>query len=166
MAWNYRKRVKILPGVHLNFSKSGVSTSIGPKGLKVSIGKKGTYLNTSIPGTGVYSRQKISGSHEEQEKKKPENDLLNKRESLFSFKNILKYLFILFGIIAILFIVVNLIQWMTGHFDSSEKNRDALLGYGVFAGLFILVYFKRVLSFFRRQTKKGTNNITDINNEH
>ena len=62
MAWNYRKRVKIAPGVHLNFSKNGVSTSIGPKGAKVTFGKNGTYMSTSIPGTGLYSRQKISGS--------------------------------------------------------------------------------------------------------
>ena len=61
MAWNYRKRIKIAPGIHLNLSKGGVSTSIGPKGAKISIGKNGTYLNTSIPGTGLYSRQKISG---------------------------------------------------------------------------------------------------------
>lgn len=61
MAWNYRKRVKIAPGVHLNFSKNGVSTSVGPKGAKVTFGKNGTYMSTSIPGTGLYSRQKISG---------------------------------------------------------------------------------------------------------
>ena len=51
MAWNYRKRIKIAPGIHLNLSKGGVSTSIGPKGAKISIGKNGTYLNTSIPNT-------------------------------------------------------------------------------------------------------------------
>lgn len=61
MAWNYRKRVKIAPGIHLNFSKNGVSTSIGPKGAKVTFGRNGTYMNTSIPGTGLYSRQKIGG---------------------------------------------------------------------------------------------------------
>lgn len=59
MAWNYRKRVKIAPGVHLNFSKSGMSTSIGPKGAKLSFGRNGTYMSTSIPGTGLYCRQKI-----------------------------------------------------------------------------------------------------------
>lgn len=63
MAWNYRKRIKIAPGVHLNFSKNGVSTSIGPKGAKVTFGKNGTYMSTSIPGTGLYSRQKIGGSN-------------------------------------------------------------------------------------------------------
>jgi hypothetical protein len=29
MGWNYRQRIKIAPGVHLNFSKKGVSTTIG-----------------------------------------------------------------------------------------------------------------------------------------
>ena len=62
MGVSFRKRVKIAPGDNLNFSKSGVSASVGPKGAKLNVGKKGTYLNTSIPGTGIYSRQKISGS--------------------------------------------------------------------------------------------------------
>lgn len=64
MAWNYRRRIKIIPGVHLNFSKSGISTSIGVKGASVTLGKKGTYLNTSIPGTGIYNRQKFPVNNE------------------------------------------------------------------------------------------------------
>ena len=61
--WNFRRRVKIAPGVTLNFSKSGVSTSVGPRGAKVTFGKNGTYLNTGIPGTGIYKRQKIGGGN-------------------------------------------------------------------------------------------------------
>ncbi len=61
MGWNYRKRIKIAPGIHLNLSNGGVSTSIGPKGAKVTFGKNGTYLNKGIPGTGLYSREKLSG---------------------------------------------------------------------------------------------------------
>lgn len=63
MAWNYRKRIKIAPGIHLNLSKGGVSTSIGPKGAKVTFGKNGTYLNQGIPGTGLYSREKLSSGN-------------------------------------------------------------------------------------------------------
>ena len=59
MAWNYRRRIKIIPGIHLNFSKSGISTSIGVKGASITLSKKGTYLNTGIPGLGIYSRQKL-----------------------------------------------------------------------------------------------------------
>ena len=57
----FRKSVKICKGVRINFSKSGVSTTLGTKGFSVNVGKKGTYLNTGIPGTGLHSRQKISG---------------------------------------------------------------------------------------------------------
>jgi len=63
MSWNYRKRIKIIPGVHLNFSKRGISTTIGFKGASLNFGKSGTYLNTSIPGTGLYNRQKVSGNN-------------------------------------------------------------------------------------------------------
>lgn len=61
MAWKYRKRIKIAPGVTINVSQNGISTTIGPKGASVSIGKNGTYLNTGIPGSGIYDRQKIGG---------------------------------------------------------------------------------------------------------
>lgn len=63
MAWSYRRRIKIIPGVYLNFSKSGISTSIGVKGASITLGKNGSYLNTGIPGLGVYNRQKLGGSN-------------------------------------------------------------------------------------------------------
>lgn len=62
MGWSFRKRVKIIPGVHLNFSRSGISTSIGVRGANVTIGNNGTYLNMGIPGTGIYNRQRLSQS--------------------------------------------------------------------------------------------------------
>lgn len=61
MAWNYRKRITIAPGVRLNLSKKGVSTTFGIRGANINIGKNGTFLNTGIPGTGLYRRQKIGG---------------------------------------------------------------------------------------------------------
>lgn len=57
-----RKRIKILPWVTLNISKTGMSVSIGPQGAKLNIGKDGAYVNTSAKGTGVYNRTKISTS--------------------------------------------------------------------------------------------------------
>jgi len=59
MGWRYRKRVRVLPGLYLNFSKSGMSTTIGMKGFSVNIGQNGTYLNTGIPGTGLYNRVRL-----------------------------------------------------------------------------------------------------------
>ncbi|SDN03054.1 DUF4236 domain-containing protein [Siphonobacter aquaeclarae] len=60
MAWSFRKRIKIIPGVHLNVSKSGISTSIGVRGASITVGKNGTFLNTSIPQLGLYNRQQLS----------------------------------------------------------------------------------------------------------
>ena len=60
MALQFRKRIKILPGVYLNASKSGVSVSAGPRGAKINVGSRGTTLSAGIPGTGIYARQKIS----------------------------------------------------------------------------------------------------------
>lgn len=62
MGWRFRKRIKILPGIHLNISKSGISTNVGVKGASVTFGPKGTYVNTGFPGTGLYRRDKV---HEE-----------------------------------------------------------------------------------------------------
>ena len=43
-------------------SKKGISTTVGPKGASMTFGPNGTYLNTSIPGTGMYNRRKISSN--------------------------------------------------------------------------------------------------------
>lgn len=156
MAWNYRKRIKIAPGIHLNLSKGGVSTSIGPKGAKISIGKNGTYLNTSIPGTGLYSRQKISSN-----RSMLNNDTdikgdqtmgdSKENEAFFKPKNTWGCVFRWLGLIAIIFLVVNLIQLITGNFDKTEENVTALKGYGVVAAIFVVVYFKRFVSFLSRK---------------
>lgn len=60
MGLRYRRRVKVAPGIHLNFSGSGVSTSIGVKGASITKGKKGTYVNVGIPGTGLSYREKVN----------------------------------------------------------------------------------------------------------
>ena len=65
MAWNFRRRKKIAPGVYINMSKKGISTTIGLKGASMTFGPNGTYMNTSIPGMGLYNRKKI-GSHGKQ----------------------------------------------------------------------------------------------------
>lgn len=38
-----------------------MSSTVGVRGLSVNFTKKGTYLNTGIPGTGLYDRQRIGG---------------------------------------------------------------------------------------------------------
>lgn len=53
MSFRFRKRIRILPGLWLNVSKSGVSTSIGGKGVTVNVGEHGTSTTVGVPGTGL-----------------------------------------------------------------------------------------------------------------
>ena len=59
MGFRFQKRISILPGVRINLSKCGVSTSLGPRGADVNIGKDGVTANAGIPGTGLSYRQKV-----------------------------------------------------------------------------------------------------------
>jgi len=60
MGIRFRRSIKLAPGLRMNFSGSGVSWTLGPRGLSMGIGKRGTFLNAGIPGTGFYSRERIS----------------------------------------------------------------------------------------------------------
>lgn len=53
MGFRFRKSVKIIPGVRLNFSKSGISTSIGGPGATVNLSNRGTRHTLGIPGSGL-----------------------------------------------------------------------------------------------------------------
>jgi len=62
MGFKFRKRIKVIPGVHLNISKSGVSTSIGKAGATVNIGKNGVNCTVGIPGTGISYSEKLKNN--------------------------------------------------------------------------------------------------------
>ena len=58
MAFRFSKRIKIAPGVRLNVSKSGLSTSIGGRGGTVNLSSKGVRTTVGIPGSGMsWSKQ-------------------------------------------------------------------------------------------------------------
>ncbi|HHK3933729.1 TPA: DUF4236 domain-containing protein [Pseudomonas aeruginosa] len=62
MGFRFSKRITIVPGVRLNISRSGISTSVGPRGLSLTMGKRGTYLNAGLPGTGLAYRERLDRS--------------------------------------------------------------------------------------------------------
>ena len=58
MGLRYRKQIKVAPGVKLNVSKSGVSTSVGKRGATMNFSGRGTKATVGIPGSGLsYSKQ-------------------------------------------------------------------------------------------------------------
>lgn len=60
MGFRFRKSIKLLPGVRVNFSKSGTSLSVGGKGATANFSKRGTRVTVGIPGTGISYSEKIS----------------------------------------------------------------------------------------------------------
>ena len=61
MGLRFRKSFKLAPGIRMNLSGGGASFGFGPRGASVSVGSRGVFSNVGIPGTGLSSRQKLSG---------------------------------------------------------------------------------------------------------
>ena len=59
----FRKTITILPGVKINLSKTGVSTSLGGHGATVNDGTQGQKKFTlGIPGTGLSYQVPLTGT--------------------------------------------------------------------------------------------------------
>ena len=62
MPFRFRKSIKILPGVYLNVSKSGIGASVGVRGARYSIHSSGRRTaSVGIPGTGLSYTKTLSG---------------------------------------------------------------------------------------------------------
>lgn len=57
MAWRFQRRIRILPGVYLVVSKTGVSVSLGVPGASINLSRKGTTGTVGAPGTGLSYRK-------------------------------------------------------------------------------------------------------------
>ncbi|MGI8561875.1 MAG: DUF4236 domain-containing protein [Luteimonas sp.] len=85
----FRRRISIAPGLRLNLSGSGLGLSTGLRGASISVGTKGVWGYTSLPGTGLYQRTKLSGSRSAAPTsagaslRQREAELLNKFHSCF-----------------------------------------------------------------------------------
>ena len=72
MPIRFRRTLKIAPGVKINFSKSGMSTTVGPKGFHFTFGKRGIRRTVGIPGTGISEVDYIKKNETKTEKEKQE----------------------------------------------------------------------------------------------
>ena len=61
MSIRFRKSIKLMPGVRVNFGAKSGSLTVGPRGGSVSFGSRGVYSNVGIPGSGISYRSKIGG---------------------------------------------------------------------------------------------------------
>jgi hypothetical protein len=72
MGWRFRHSFRVIPGVRLNLSKSGLSCSVGGAPFTVNVGKRGIYGTASLPGTGISFRQRLATGSETPHEQKPE----------------------------------------------------------------------------------------------
>ena len=58
MGLRFQRRIKVLPGVRINLSKSGVGLSVGGRGAHIGITARGQrYTSIGLPGTGLSWRE-------------------------------------------------------------------------------------------------------------
>lgn len=63
MGFRFQRSMKLLPGVRLNFSKSGIGASFGVRGARYSVSPTGRRtVSAGIPGSGLSWRQSEGGS--------------------------------------------------------------------------------------------------------
>jgi hypothetical protein len=53
MSFRFYRRIKILPGIRLNFSRSGISTNVGVRGAQITVGHGRMRETFSAPGSGL-----------------------------------------------------------------------------------------------------------------
>lgn len=53
MGWNFRKSIRLAPGLRINLGKRGASVTVGKRGLTTTFGSSGTRTTVGLPGTGI-----------------------------------------------------------------------------------------------------------------
>jgi hypothetical protein len=72
MGFRFRKTVKV-GLLRINFSKSGISTSIGVPGASVNLGKRGPTATLGLPGTGISYQTRLDDLVEPKAAARPKN---------------------------------------------------------------------------------------------
>lgn len=59
MSFRFQRRIKILPGLRLNISKTGISWTVGTRGASVTARDGKLTGNVGVPGTGLSYRKRL-----------------------------------------------------------------------------------------------------------
>ncbi len=57
----FRRTFKVLPGVKLNVSKHGISTTVGARGMHLTFNRYGVRQSVGLPGTGLSENSYVLG---------------------------------------------------------------------------------------------------------
>lgn len=70
MPIQFRRSIRLFPGVRLNLSKGGMSISLGKKGFRLNFSKRGVRQTTDLPGKGLYHTSYLFKEDEDNDEKK------------------------------------------------------------------------------------------------
>jgi hypothetical protein len=74
MGFRFHRSIRLLPGLRVNLSKSGVSASIGTRGARLTFGNRGTRATVGIPGTGISYTETLPRHPQETEHQQAEQE--------------------------------------------------------------------------------------------
>ena len=73
MGFRFRRTIRVLPGLRLNLSRSGISTSVGVRGAHVTVGHGQVRVSAGIPGSGLsYTESERLGEHGAEPPQRPQ----------------------------------------------------------------------------------------------
>lgn len=141
MGFNFRKSIKIAPGVRVNIGKKGVSSvSVGRRGASVNVGRKGARANVGIPGTGLSYSTKLGGRRRVASPPRPNNIPVNTQSQYLSQQGYkVRKVSLLLGLG--IFIMPYIFAWFTLRKGHSEISR--ILSFGWLALMVIIQFFGR-----------------------
>ncbi len=70
----FRRTLNLLPGVHLNVSKHGISTTVGRRGMHLTFNRYGVRQSVGLPGTGLSETGYLAGGAHHAEGKTAEEE--------------------------------------------------------------------------------------------
>lgn len=82
MSFRFQRRIKILPGLRLNVSKTGISWTVGTRGAGINVRDGKLTGNVGIPGTGLSYRKRLDLPDSEREPSAPVNPTVSSHNSL------------------------------------------------------------------------------------
>ena len=74
MPVRFRRTFKIFPGVKINVSKGGISTTVGARGFHLTFNKHGIRQSIGLPGTGLSESSYLVKNDPDSEKEKDSDD--------------------------------------------------------------------------------------------
>jgi len=72
MPIRFRRTFPVLPGVRVNVSKHGISTTVGPQGMHLTFNRYGVRQDLGLPGTGLSESSYIVGGNQGRDTAKAE----------------------------------------------------------------------------------------------